>query len=158
MLTLLSREQGRFSCVARSVRTLKSTRSSALESGNVIKAFFIKTNPESSAHPLLTQTQLLSDCEPIRTDLGKISQLMQFLEIADQVIHQEELSLEIWREILLIRQMILSLVYPHSQIKEHLCHLLSLLGFAQDFQVESISQQVSNLTGKKLVGYDYLHY
>jgi recombinational DNA repair protein (RecF pathway) len=156
MLTLISKEHGRFSCVAKGVRTLKSSRRGSLESGNVIKAYLINRNEQNGAQPILAQTELLADCESIRHDLGKIRQLIQFLEVADSVIAQEELSGEIWQELLLTRQMIISMIYPQGQIKEHLLNLLNLLGFTAAHKEMSVAQQVANVTGKQLVGFEYL--
>ncbi|MCL2110494.1 DNA repair protein RecO [Microgenomates group bacterium] len=156
MLTLASREQGRFCCVAKGVRTLKSTRRSSLESGNVIKAYLVNRKEQSGAYPILTQVELLADCESIRHDLGKIRQMVQFLEVVDKVMVQEELSGKIWQELLLIRQMIVAMIYPQAQIKEHLCGLLGLLGFTAASSEISVAAQVAEVTGNKLVGFDYL--
>ena len=76
IVTLLSREQGKFSCVAKGVRKLSSSNRAYLEPGSLVSAHCIVTK----SLPLLTQTTLIDDTSKMLHDLSSFRALSQVLE------------------------------------------------------------------------------
>ena len=76
IVTLLTREQGKITTVAKGVRHLSSSKRAFLEGGNLIHAQLITTKN----WPLLTQAQLVADASSIRTDLIGLKKFLLFLE------------------------------------------------------------------------------
>ena len=160
-VTLVSRERGRFLAVAKGVRRLASAQKSALETGSVAKAMLIETHAGAS-WPLVTQATLIADCQLARGNLVKIRQLMQFLEILDKLLVEEELEEEIWQEILLIRQLIVGVAETDPQrnglVKQKMGNLVRNLGF-QNPEAEkysSLLDYVADLTGQPMHSWQYL--
>ena len=157
VLTLLSQEKGKFVCVAKGVRQMKSSKKACLESGNIARVYLIETK---NGWPILTQANLTCDCAEVRNSLVRIKQLMQFLEVLDKVIVEEELEMEVFRKILLIRQMILMNVYGSEQIKNELFGLMEMLGFAptaaQTPTHTSVLDYVATLTNQKMKSWAFL--
>ena len=60
IVTLLTPEQGKLTCVAKGVRKLTSSQRAYLEPGNLVSIYLIET----TGMPILTQTKLKNDFSP----------------------------------------------------------------------------------------------
>jgi len=126
LVTLISQEMGKIVCVAKGVRKLNSSFSSAIEPGNLIRAHLIITN----GLPLLVQAKLIEDASTTRSSLPKIRRLSQILEIFDKLLVEEELPQETFSLIKQIRQLLIS--GDINLIRSKIKTLINQLGFADN--------------------------
>ena len=158
MVVGVSQERGRFVCIAKGARKMNSSKRACLESGNLVQIYLV-SNGQNGGWPILTQAKMIADCGEIRSELKKIKQLMQFLEVLDRVLVEEELDLRMMNGIERIREMIVSNNYSGQQIKAQLNELMSWLGFGQENEPErtrGVLNYVAELTNQKMKSYHYL--
>ena len=151
LVTLITRERGKILTVAKGVRKLTSKRRSALEAGNLVHAQLIDTK----GWPLLTQTKLVADTIAVRHELAAMRKFLLFLEIIDRLIVAEELSPELFEQILYLRELILHRV-SNEIVREHFTHVLQALGYADERPEASINQQVNAILDSQLRSFEYL--
>ncbi|KUK79360.1 MAG: DNA repair protein RecO [Microgenomates bacterium 39_7] len=124
LLTIITQEHGKFECVAKGVRKLKSSTRAALEPGNIAKVYLVNTK----GLPLLVQARLIDDASATKTGLVRIRQLTQILEIFDKLFVEEELPISTYNLVKAVRQ---DLISNQTQfVRHHLNQLLEELGFA----------------------------
>ena len=154
ILTILTKEMGKISCIAKGVRKINSKSRAILESGNFVKVFFIRTK----GMPILTQSKLINACSLARSDLGKIRRLTQFLEILDKLFVEEELDSILFDQIISIRSLILKEKCSAKELKNNLSDLIIKLGF-QDPRLtkyNSILDYVSSISQLPMKSFEYL--
>jgi len=154
ILTILTKEKGRITCIAKGVRRINSKSRAALETGNFVKIFFIKTK----GMPILTQSKIIDACTLARTDLGKIRRLTQYLEILDKLFVEEELDSTFFDQIVNIRTSILNDNCSVKELKDSLSDLILKLGF-QDPRLtkyKSILDYVSSISQTPMRSFEYL--
>lgn len=154
IVTLLSQEMGKFACVAKGVRKIKSSNRAYLEPGALVTAHFVVTK----SLPILTQTTLVDDTSKMTQNLTSFRQLSQILEILDKLFVEEEIEPEVFMRAIKLRNQI---VYNQSSarvIREQLSALISLLGFQDPTQSphETITDYLQSLIGKPLRSYEFL--
>lgn len=154
IVTLLTQEFGKLTCVAKGVRTLQSSKRAYLEPGNCIKAFCISTH----SLPLMTQARLISDTGTARESLKKVRQLQQFLEIIDRLFVEEELELDFFHDILTLREMIIAPVTQMHKIRISFEQILARLGYGDinSGEAKTILDQVAAVSERPVHSYDYL--
>lgn len=154
IITLLTQEQGKIVCVAKGVRKISSSKRAFLEPGNVVKAFLITTN----SMPLLTQAMLIDDTREIITNLTKIRQLTQILEIVDKLFVEEEVGTHIFDHVLAMRQEIVSHQPTTTKISHQLDILLTYLGYQPlaETSHRSVLDYVQEITEKPMRSWEYL--
>lgn len=153
IVTLLTQEQGKITVVAKGVRKLHSSKGAVLEPGNFVKAFCIQT----SSLPILTQAILISDTDTARESLKKLRQLHQFLEIIDQLFVEEELEVDLFTNILLVRKEIVSASGNVNKIRSHFEQILASLGFhVPGTRLDSVLDKVSELTERPIRSFEFL--
>ncbi len=153
LVTILTKNFGKITVVAKGVRKMKSKNRANLEPGNIIKGFFIITK----SMPLLTQSSLIEDASEVKKNLTNISQLQQFLEIIDKLFVEEEIPDDIFHLILKIRGSITNF-HHRNVITNDLCQLITKLGFQnpRNTKFKSILNYVSALSEKKVNSYNFL--
>lgn len=154
IVTLLSQEQGRFACVAKGVRKLKSTNRAYLEPGALVSAHCVITK----SLPILTQTTLVDDTSKMHQTLASFRALSQILEILDTLFVEEEIDTELFiRAIKLRNQVVYNQAAPKI-IREQLTDLISRLGFQNPTESphETITEYLQSLIGKPLRSYEFL--
>lgn len=154
VVRLLSRERGKITVIAKGARKMKSSKRAFLEAGNVIIAYGVVTK----SLPLLTQAKLIEDCADIWTNLDKIRQLSQFLEILDRLFVEEELAPEVFEFILESRNEIVSTEKTKKTIVKRLEALIVHLGYQplKDTQHSSILDYVSELSDRPMKSWKFL--
>lgn len=154
VVTMLTQDQGKITCIAKGVRTLQSSKRAYLEPGNYIKAFCIFTH----GMPILTQASLISDTGVMRESLKNVRKLHQFLEIIDRLFVEEELELDFFNEILTLRELILSEDATISKIRRGFDQILNRLGYSDNVPsiTMSILEQVATVTERPIRSYEYL--
>jgi DNA repair protein RecO (recombination protein O) len=154
IVSILTQQKGKITCVAKGVRKLKSSKRALLEPGNYVKGFFVATKNL----PLLTQAVLLDNCQAMSQSLKKYRELSQFLEILEKLFVEEELDDPLFNQVIKIRSLV---VNHHSQpqaIRDQLGDLIMALGFQHPKQSEfdNISQYVSELVERPVRSFEYL--
>lgn len=154
VVTLLSKEKGKFVAVAKGVRKLKSSKRAYMEPGNIIKAQLIITK----SLPLLIQAKLIHDSAPAKQNLATIRKLIQILEVFDKLLVEQEIEPRIYNLILDIRQTVIARGNSHQLIQNKLSQLISLLGFPapQITQGQSVLDYVQNLAEKPMRSFQFL--
>jgi len=152
LVTLISQEKGRFVCVAKGVRRLNSSTKAALEPGNIARVQLINTK----GLPLLVQAKLLEDASAARTDLVRIRQLAQILEIFDKLFVEEEIPQSTYELLLTIRS---KLINNETQVIRHyLQKLLQTLGFKDENNnsKQTMLEYVQQIAERPMRSFDYL--
>ena len=154
VVTLITPDQGKIVCIAKGVRKMTSSRGALLETGNLVKCQLVQTH----GLPILTQATLISDCLPIHGNLVKHRQLVQFLEILDRLLVEQELELVLFEHILSIRSLIVTKEPTSGTVTGKLESLLEQLGYQHPDQTKfnSILEYVAALTEKPLKSWEYL--
>ncbi|MEX0896248.1 MAG: DNA repair protein RecO [Patescibacteria group bacterium] len=152
-VTLLTQEEGKFVAVAKGIRKTSSSRSSALEPGNIVKCTIVSTK----SLPILSQAILLTDVGRCRESLILVRKLYQLLEIFDRLFVEEELETAAYRQVQRLHAGVTKHQMPVSWIRSELSELISQLGFDTAVEKErSVLEFISELTGKPLRSYEYL--
>lgn len=154
VVSLLSQEFGKFTCIAKGVRKLKSTKRAFLEPGNIVKAFFVSTH----TMPLLTQATLEEDCSKMPPTLDKFRQLTQILEIYERLFVEEEVDNFVFSRAMTIRDHIIHSTASAGKVRAHLDKLIADLGYQspQESNYNSISDYMAALSDRPLKSFDYL--
>lgn len=154
LVTLLTRDHGKLICVAKGVRTIKSSKRAFLEPGNYIKCQLIWTR----GMPILSQATLIEDCAAIHSQLPKIRQLMQFLEMIDRLFVEEEPETYMFNDLLNIRRQIACEGPTSGDVVRQLGELIENMGYQPlaDTNYQSLSEYVSAIADKPMKSWDYL--
>jgi DNA repair protein RecO (recombination protein O) len=152
VVTLFTKESGRIIVIAKGVRKLKSTKRAYLEPGNLAKVLLIKTK----SMPILTQASLIEDTSSTRSNLAKIRQMTQLLEIVDKLFVEEEVEDHVYQLVMRIRKKILD--GSKVNLKQDLITLVEWLGYQnlKETQHDSILDYVAEITGKKMKSFEFL--
>lgn len=152
LVTFVCQEFGKITCLAKGTRKLKSKKLSTLQSGNLAKLYLIK----GKNFFLLTQANLISSVLN-SIDLNTRKNILQFLEILDQIIVEEELDKFIFDEICIIRQLTIE-NNDVSFIRKKIKSLLLLLGFdlEREGDFKFLSEYIAYLTNRKLKSFAFL--
>lgn len=154
VVTLLAREHGKIVCMAKGARSITSTKRAYLEPGNQIKVLLIKT----AGMPILTQATLIHDCHEIHSNLPKIRQLLQVLEMIDALFVEEQTDDFVFDEILKIRQEIVTAPVTSGRVVQRLEKLIEDLGYQpfRETTYTTIAEYVSVLADKPMKSWQYL--
>ncbi len=152
ILTILTKEHGKLTVVAKGVRQLNSSKKAYLEAGNLVNLQLIFTK----GLPLLTQATLVSDTISLRTDFLSLKKLFLFLEILDCLLVNEQMSDSLWRQILYLRELLLKKLSTQV-IQTQFKNLLIDLGFLDSVdQQHSVTHLVNQITSRQLCTYNFL--
>lgn len=154
VMTLLSRDRGKFVCIAKGARSLTSSKRAYLEPGTHIRCQLITTK----SMPIMTQAILVHDTSCIHGQLPKIRQLMQLLEIIDHLFVEEQPEEFLFEDVLAIRKQIVCEGPTSGDVLAKLDTLLESLGYQplKDTQYTSISEYVSAIADRPMKSWDFL--
>lgn len=152
IITLFTEKHGKMVTIAKGCRDLHSSRLSSLEPGNLVDIYLIPTK----SLPILTQVQLVNDFIQTKSNLKKLKQLLQVLEIVDSLSVEEE-NPEVFARFSSILHR-LNTIHLFATIKEELAQLVEEFGFqhVQDTEYHSVGEYVSSLSERPLHSYDFL--
>jgi len=153
IVVLLSQEQGKIRMIAKGVRKLTSSKKATLEPGNYVAAYGVVTK----SMPLLTQAKMLDDCMSIRSNLQKIRQLSQFLEILDRLFVNQELDDGMFDHILNMRKLIVTDQPTKASLLPKIDHMLTMLGYQPlaETKHQSVMDYVAEITERPMKSWDY---
>jgi DNA repair protein RecO len=154
VVTLLTPDQGKLTCVAKGVRKMTSSQRASLEPGNHISAFFIETQ----SLPLLTQTTLIHEFRGTKQDLVGIKRLSAVLEIVDRLFPENVEELELFQEVVQILHTLHKPGFHFSVIQDKLRVIIQNLGYQdlEDTPYKSITEYVAVLADRPMKSYDFL--
>ena len=154
IVTLLTQERGKLVCRAKGVRTLKSTKRSALQPGNVVRFHWIETK----SMPLLTQALMEEDCAVMESTLVRMRQISQLLELCERLFIENELESKIFSQILDLRQRIVHNHLGSSDVRTTFRSIITQLGYQdpQDSKYETIGDYIGALSDKPMRSYNFL--
>lgn len=154
VVTLLTREFGKITCLAKGARKLKSNKRALLEPGSVAETYLVFTQ---GSWPLLTEAKAANHTHST-LDLKAYRQLSEYLEILDNLFVEQELDEQLFQQVLLTRSLITDLQNSSKQVKLQLRQIIMALGFADPAQspYSSISAYVSALAERKLNSFEFL--
>lgn len=154
IVTLLTQDQGKITCIAKGVRKLNSSRSAVLEPGNFIKAFLVSTK----SLPIMTQAIIIEDCNGMANSLASIRALSQLLEILEKLFVEEQLDDQTYRLVLLLRKQVITNNASPQIMRRLFGQLITLLGYQHpdDSKYDTISDYISALSDKPVRSFEYL--
>lgn len=154
IINILTQEYGKITCVAKGVRKMKSTKRAFVEPGNIVNAFFVKTQ----SMPLMTQATLAQDCSLMPMTLDKFRQLTQILEIYDRLFVEDELDHHVYQRAVKIRDHIVESTASAGKVRAHLDILISDLGYQppKESEYTTISDYMAALSDRPLRSFEYL--
>ncbi len=154
IISLLTQERGKLVCRAKGVRTLKSTKRSALQPGNLVRFHWLETK----SLPLLTQALMEQDCSVMESTLIRMRQLSQLLELCERLFIESELEEKIFNQILQLRQNIVQNCLGATDVRTTFRSIITQLGYQdpEDSKYESIGDYISALSDKPMRSYNFL--
>ena len=154
IVTLLTEERGKLVCRAKGVRTLKSSKRSALQPGNIVRFHWIETK----SLPLLTQALMEQDCSEMDSTLPRMRQLSQLLELCERLFIETELESRIFFQILELRNSIVQNRLAKTEVQNTFRSIITQLGYQdpQDSKYETIGEYIGALSDKPMKSYQYL--
>lgn len=154
IVTLLTQERGKLVCRAKGVRTLKSTKRSALQPGNLVRFHWLETK----SLPLLTQALMEEDCSLMESTLNHMRQLSQFLELCERLFIENELESKIFNQIIQLRRNITRNRLGSLEVRTTFRSIITQLGFQdpEDSKYETIGDYVGALSDRPIKSYNYL--
>lgn len=153
-VTLLTQSHGKMVVVAKGTKSLTSSKASILESGNVATVHLVTTH----TMPILTQAKIISDCAPIRTQLSKLRQLFQFLEMINVLFAEDQSDDELFVEVLALRNLLVTPSPTPGEFKLRLEQLIAALGYQHPSETNytTLTEYVSALADRPLHAWEYL--
>lgn len=154
MVTLLTQEMGKITCIAKGVRKMTSSNRANIEPGNLITAYLIQTKQL----PLLTQTRLINDFAFSKQSLPKLRQLTQVLEMIDRLFVENLEDVELFTQITQILRDINAPAGRNHQLKERLHSLVTQLGYQSlaDSGHATLLEYVAEITDRPMRSWEYL--
>ncbi len=156
IVTVLSKEMGKISVLAKGIRKITSTKRSALEPGDRAKMLVVQGK---GTLPLLTQATLITDHYDAKKTLRNFRNLSQVLEILDTLIVEGEGQEDVYEQALrLIECVGKDEVHMASEVKKGIIRLLNMLGF-DDTELQkrqSVTTFIEELSNRKLKSFSYL--
>lgn len=153
IVTLLTEEQGKITCIAKGVRKINSSNRANLEPGNLITAYLITTK----SLPILTQTRLINDFASSKQTLVKMRQLTQILEMLDRLFVENVEDSALFQD---ITQILRDLNAPsrQHQLRERLQALLGQLGYQtlEDSGHATLLEYIAEITDRPMRSWEYL--
>lgn len=155
IINILTRENGKMTCVAKGVRKITSTKRAFLEPGNLINGYFVKTK----SLPLLTQATLIDDCSQMNQTLASFRRLSQLLEIFEKLFVEQELSVDLFLKTVKLRKMMVLNKATSDYTRRILSEIITELGFQNpsNSKYDNISDYISALTDSKMKSFEYLN-
>lgn len=154
ILSLLTQEMGKITCVAKGVRKITSSKRAFLEPANVVKVFLVETK----SLPLLTQAALISKTAPTPTSLSAFRQLSQLLEFCDRVFVSEAIEPHTYAKVIALRDALMHRAGSAVEIRTVLRSIIVELGFQdpEESNYDTIADYVAALTDHKMRSFEYL--
>lgn len=154
IITMLTQERGKLVCRAKGVRTLKSTKRSTLQPGNLVRFHWLETK----SLPLLTQALMEQDCSEMESTLPRMRQLSQLLELCERLFIESELEEKIFNQIVKLRQSIVQNRLGSTDVRTTFRSIITQLGYQdpEDSKYESIGDYISALSDKPMRSYNFL--
>lgn len=154
IITMLTQERGKLVCRAKGVRTLKSTKRSALQPGNLVRFHWLETK----SLPLLTQALMEQDCSVMESTLIRMRQLSQLLELCERLFIESELEQQIFSQVLNLRQSIVHNRLGSTDVRTTFRSIITQLGYQdpEDSKYETIGDYISALSDKPMRSYNFL--
>lgn len=153
LIVVLSQEQGKIRMIAKGARKLTSTKKAILEPGNYITAYGVVTK----SMPLLTQAKMIEDCMSIRSNLQKIRQLSQFLEILDRLFVNQELDDGMFNHVLQMRSLIVTEQPTKASLLKKIDQMLVMLGYQPlaETKHQSVMDYVAEITERPMKSWKF---
>jgi DNA repair protein RecO len=154
IVTLLTPDEGKVTCVAKGVRKLSSSQRAYLEPGNHVTVMLIHTKNL----PILTQTKLIDNFSHSKKDLQNIKKLAEVLEIIDRLFPEGVEEQELFEQMLNILRDLNDPATSFVKIKDQLSEVLVQLGYPHidDTHYTSVLDYVSSVAERPMHSYDYL--
>lgn len=154
VLTLLTRDKGKVTAIAKGARTITSSKRAYLEPGNYIKVLLISTR----GLPILTQATLIDDCHEIHGQLSKIRQLLQILEMVEALFVEDHSDAFLFDAVLQARADVVTVGPTSGKVIQKLEHILEELGYQplKDTKYTTLAEYVSVLADKPMKSWEYL--
>lgn len=154
IITLLTPDQGKLTCVAKGVRKLNSSQRAYLEPGNLVSIYLIET----SSLPILTQTKLKNDFSSAKKDLQRLKQLTQILEIVDRLFPEGVEEVELFQAITTILEQLSQPKVRFLQIQEELSQIMVQMGYQplDETPYDSIIEYVASVADRPLKSFEYM--
>lgn len=154
IVTLLTKSEGKVTCVAKGVRKMSSSNRATIEPGNLITAFLIPTKGLS----ILTQTKLQHDFAHTKTSLPRLRQLTQILEMADRLFMENVEEATLFDEIVAMLHNLNSAQPKLGLMKQQLESLIAQLGYQTlaESGHANFMDYIAELTDKPMRSWEYL--
>ena len=154
VVTLLSRSEGKLTCVAKGVRKLSSSQRAALEPGNLVTVHLVKTK----SLPILTQTKLQADFAQAKQDLKGMKRLLGVLEFVDQLFPEGEEDAELFAGVVSLMAKLSTTEFSLTDLQASLGDMLVNLGYQHpaDTKYASITEYVTAVAERPMRSFHFL--
>lgn len=149
VVTLITPDFAKVVGIAKSCRKLSSKQRGVLEPANLVRLQLIKTK----SLPIITQSQVIQDFSAVKTNLAKIRQLSQVLEVADKLIPEWEEEASYFTK---VSNLLNAVEKNPGTVPPLLRDLLSSLGYPKIPDSHSILEYVTQLTDRPMRSWQYL--
>jgi DNA repair protein RecO (recombination protein O) len=154
VISLLTPDQGKLTCIAKGVRKMSSSQRAYLEPGNHISIFVVQT----SSLPILTQTRLITDFSEAKRDLKSIKRLAEILEIIDRLFPEGAEEQQLFTRIIQLLHRLNSPQTSFQYLQSELSQVLVELGYQplDETKYSSIIDYVEAVADRPMKSFKYL--
>jgi DNA repair protein RecO (recombination protein O) len=154
-VTLFTLEQGKISVLAKGVRKMTSRKRPALEPASLIR---ISITGTTTSVPLVTQAQLIQSFPELKSNLSKLTQACQILEIIDILTAEEQAHPQIFNQSVYLLKQLCRPGNHKELIVDSVKYFLDELGFGQpEVATEAaLKQHIEDIVNKSLKTKKYL--
>lgn len=154
VITLLTPSEGKLVTIAKGVRKMNSSQSAYLEPGNLVTSHLRSTH----SLPIITQTQLVNQFVNTKSDLKRVKQLFEVLELADLLFVENGEDQEGFEIIVDVLQLLNEKKTQFVTIQQKLSALLVHLGYQSldETPYTSILEYATTVAERPIRSYDFL--
>ena len=156
IVTLFTKHHGKIVAVAKGVRRIHSRRAGSLEPGTQAQAFFAT----GKNFDIITEVKLINSFPRARTNLTKVTQLHQILEIVDLLTRENQDHPKVYQLLIDSLASIDGNGSSRNKITDNVRLIIHDLGFGfpPDNSETALKHHLENITEKKLNSKAFLVY
>lgn len=154
LVTIFTKRYGKLTALAKGVRKLSSRKKGALEPATLSQCFFAS----GKSLPLITQTNIINNFSQARTNLTRLTQTFQILEIVDNLTAEGEEQEDVYQLIIDSLKLLEKNGTKKQALLSQIIKLVQVLGFGPpaNFDESNLKNYIEELSNRRLKSKSFL--